>query len=166
MSLLGRVRRFETESLASRYYQAFDVNWKNCTKKSAGTTSWMSTFRRLLDECALAARRGDPAEVLQAFDILFGLLDKIDEFRVEIIFFADEGGSWQVGVDWDRVLPSWFAVLAATADPAEYAQRVGKLVDHHCGHKRDNVIAAATRAATPEQRAALAALPPSDRRRR
>lgn len=166
MSLLDRVRRFEAESLARKYYQAFDVNSKNCLKKSAGTTAWISTFRRLLDGCALAARRGDPAEVLQAFDILFGLLDKVDDFRVDIIFFADEHGSWQVGVDWDRVLPSWFAVLAATAEPQDYAQRVGNLVDHHCGHKRDNVIAVAARAATPEQRAALAALPPSDRRRR
>lgn len=166
ISLLDRVRRFETESLAGKYYQAFDVNSKNCMNQSAGTTSWISTFRRLLDECALAARRGDRAEVLQSFDILFGLLDTIDEFRVEIIFFADEGGSWQVGVDWDRVLPSWFAVLAATAEPEEYAQRVGTLVNRHCGYKRDDVIALAARAATSEQRAALAALPAENHRRR
>lgn len=166
MSLLDRVRRFETESLARKYYQAFDVNSKNCTKKSAGTTSWISTFRHLLDECTQAARPGAPTEVLQCFDILFGLLDKVDDFRVDIIFFADEHGSWQVGVDWDRVLPSWFAVLAATAEPRDYAQRVGTLVDRHCGYKRDKLLAVAARAATPEQREALASLPADHHRRR
>jgi hypothetical protein len=70
------------------------------------------------------------------------------------------------GIDWDRVLPSWFAVLAVTAEPQEYAQRVGDLVNRHCGDKRDDVLAAAARAATPEQRAALAALPADDRSRR
>lgn len=36
-------------------------------------------------------------------DVFYMLDDAID-----VIFFADEGGSWQVGVDWERVLPPWF----------------------------------------------------------
>ena len=40
-----------------------------------------------------------------------------------MIFFADEGGSWMVGVDWRQVLPAWFRVLSATASPAEIARR-------------------------------------------
>jgi hypothetical protein len=52
-------------------------------------------------------------------DILFGLLNHIDKGRDDVIFFEDEGGAWQVGVDWARVLPVWFKVLAATAGPEE-----------------------------------------------
>ena len=69
-------------------------------------------------------------EAREAFDILFGLLRHIDEGHDDVIFFADEGGSWQVGVDWREVLPAWFASLADTADPDEYADAV--LEATHC----------------------------------
>ena len=41
----------------------------------------------------LAAKKEKPAELREAMDILFGLLDHIDECRDDVIFFADEGGS-------------------------------------------------------------------------
>ncbi len=56
-----------------------------------------------------------PAELCAAFDILFGLLDYIDQGNDDVIFFADEGGAWQVDVAWAKVLPSCFRVLSATA---------------------------------------------------
>ena len=77
------------------------------------------------------AKTADPAEVRQAFDIIFGLLDRIDECREDIIFFADEAGAWQVGVHWEKVLPPWFKVLSATAEPEEYAQRIVGLLKRH-----------------------------------
>jgi len=52
--------------------------------------------------------KGDPVDVCQAFEIIFGLLDHIDECLDDVSFFADEARSWQVGVDWNKVLPSWF----------------------------------------------------------
>src|SRR5438093_5397812 len=61
--------------------------------------------------------KSNPTEVRQAMDILFGLLNHIDKGDDDVIFFADEGGSWQVGVDWAKVLPVWFKVLSATAEP-------------------------------------------------
>ncbi len=36
----------------------------------------------------------------------------------------DEGGLWQVAVRWEEVLPTYFAGLAATAEPDAYAQAV------------------------------------------
>jgi hypothetical protein len=43
---------------------------------------------------------------------------------IDVIFFADEGGSWQVGVDWERVLPPWFgAERAARRGGARAARR-------------------------------------------
>ena len=165
-SLLEQVRLFERESLAGKYYEVFNVNSKNCTRQSMGTRAWIAACHRLLDRCVVAAAKGDPSVVRQAFDILFGLLDTIDEFRVDIIFFADEAGSWQVGVDWAKVLPPWFAVLSATAGPQEYAERIGRLLDQHCGYECGKMLVVAAKAGTADQRAALAALPTGNRRRR
>jgi hypothetical protein len=44
--------------------------------------------------------------VCQAFEIVFGLLDHIDECQDDVVFFADEGGSCQIGFDWEKVLPA------------------------------------------------------------
>jgi hypothetical protein len=101
-----------------------------------------------------AVGESDPAEVCQAFDVLLALLDRIDE-GLDIIFFADEGGSWQVGADWAKVLPAWFTSLSATAEPEEYARRVVEVVDKHEKYRRDKHLAKARRIATPAQRKAL-----------
>ena len=123
-NLLAKVKAFEKASLAGEYFESFNVNSKNFTKQSTGTRAWIATYLRHLDRCVTISRIGNPMEVRQAMDILFGLLDHIDECRVDIVFFADEAGSWQVGVDWDKVLPAWFKVLSATAEPEEYARRI------------------------------------------
>ena len=129
-SLLADVKRFEKASLAGEYYESFGVNSKNYTQKSAGTSAWIAEYLRLLDRCVINAKKSNPTEVRQAMDILFGLLDHIDQGHDDVIFFADEGGSWQVGVDWARVLPVWFRVLSATAEPEEYAERIMALLIH------------------------------------
>ncbi|HEY5913693.1 MAG TPA: hypothetical protein VJA21_24155 [Verrucomicrobiae bacterium] len=90
-----------------------------------------------------------------ARDILFGLLDHIDECLDDVIFFADEGGSWQVGVDWAKVLPVWFKVLSSTAEPRDYAERITAMISRHYSYGRDKMLALARRTATPEQRKAL-----------
>lgn len=89
-------------------------------------------------------------------DILFNLLDRIDECRDDIIFFADEGGSWQVGVDWDEVLPVWFKILSATVEPAEYAKRIISLLSSHYSYGREKMLTIAHQTATEPQRQALA----------
>ena len=155
-SLLTDVRRFEKASLAGEYYESFNVNSKNCTQQSAGTSAWIATCRRLLDRCVANAKTNKPVEVRQAMDILFGLLDHIDQCLDDVIFFADEGGSWQVGVDWPKVLPVWFKVLSATAEPQEYAVRITALLSRHYDYGRDKMLAIARRTATTQQRQALA----------
>jgi hypothetical protein len=45
------------------------------------------------------------------------LLDRIDAGDDDILFLADEGGSSALGIDWEKVLPAWFEVLSATANP-------------------------------------------------
>lgn len=61
-----------------------------------------------------------------------------------------------LGVDWEGILPHWFRVLAATAAPEEYAQRITALIGRHYHYGRDKMLAVARRIATPMQRAALA----------
>ena len=89
-------------------------------------------------------------------DILFGLLGHIDECLDDVIFFADEGGSWQVGVDWAKVLPAHFTVLSTTATPEEYAEWITALLSSHYSYGRDNMLAIARQTATSDQRKALA----------
>ncbi len=154
-SLLSEIQAFKQASSAGVYYQAFEVNSKNYTEKSLGTLAWIADCRRLLGRCVAHAVAGNAAETRQAFEIMFGLLNHIDEGEDDVIFFADEGGSWQVGIDWEKVLPAWFRVLSATAEPAEYAQRIAAVLEHHCRYKCVKLLAVAKRMATPVQRLAL-----------
>jgi len=154
--LLTDVKAFEHNSLAGKYYESFNVNSKNYREQSEGTKAWIAECRRLLNRCAAQAGRADPSETCQAFHTIFGLLDRIDDCQGDVIFFADEGGSWQVGVDWDKVLPPWFEVLSATAAPKEYAGRIATLLETHYGYGRDKMLPVALRTATPDQRKALA----------
>lgn len=150
--LLEEVRIFSSRSRAGEYYESFSVDSRNYTSLSLGTTAWIAEFNRLLDRCVELEQRRDSIGVLPAFDILFGLLDHIDEGQDDILFFADEGGAWVVGVDWNKVLPSWFRVLSAAATPEEYAQRIIRMVDHHCRYCREELVSLACKAATAEQR--------------
>jgi len=83
------------------------------------------------------------------------LLSQIDACANDILFFADEGGSWEVGVDWARVLPAWFRVLSATVGPAECAQRIATTLRCHYEQGRIKMLAVARRIATPTQRPAF-----------
>ncbi len=83
------------------------------------------------------------------------MLSQIDACADDILFFADEGGSWEVGVDWESVLPAWFKVLSATVGPAEYAQRIATTLKCHYEHGRVKMLAGARKIATPTQRQAL-----------
>ena len=88
-------------------------------------------------------------------EVCFGLLRHIDEGLDDVIFFADEGGSWQVGIDWRKALPAYFVCLSATASPEEYAARVIGIVSEFQHHDRDRHISTAKRISTPSQRQAI-----------
>ncbi len=109
--VIDKVKAFEEASRRGEYYESFNVNSKNFMDKSEGTEEWIAECERLLEDLLGISCDGDPAEAREAFELLFGLLRRIDEGEDDIIFFADEAGSWQVGVDWPkaegpaRVLP-------------------------------------------------------------
>ena len=154
--LLADAEAFKKASLAGQYYESFNVNSKNYTEQSTGTSAWIAECRRLLDRCIVEEKKSDSTQVRLAFDIIFDLLDHIDECLDDVVFFADEGGAWQVGVDWSKVLPPWFRVLAATVAPADYAEKITALLERHYAYGRDKMLVVARKAATPAQRRALA----------
>lgn len=154
--LLVEIEAFEKASRAGRYYESFDVNSKNHMQKSVGTRSWIADCRRLVSQC-LEATSMPAADRREALDRIIGLLRHIDEGHDDIVFFADEGGSWQVGIDWAKVFPCWFSILAETTAPEEYARRVVADVEEFESFRRDEHLATAERIGTPKHRAALRA---------
>jgi len=53
---------------------------------------------------------------------------------------------------WNRlgeVLPAWFRILSATADPGEYVQRVDAILKKHYDYGRGKMLSVARRVATP-----------------
>lgn len=157
-AILEDVEAFRDDSLAGLYYEAFNVNSRNFMEMSQETTNWIDHFERLINRCITQCRDGEYVQTQKAFKILFNLLDEIDTGSDTIIFFADEAGSWQVGVEWEEVLPCYFTALANVAKPKHFAQDVIHLVTEHVGHDRDMHLKTALSLAKPSQRKALEAL--------
>jgi hypothetical protein len=164
-ALLAEVRKFHDASLGGEYYESFGVNSKNFMEKSEGTEAFIAEFDRLIGKCVHAAVKGPHAPVREAFDLLFALLRRIDNDPESVIFFADEAGAWQVGVDWRIVLPSYFRCLAEGTPGDEFAREVDRAISDFCDYERPRQLAAARRVASPEQKAALRRLPSRARRR-
>jgi len=156
--LVAAVRAFEAASLRRDHYDPFDVNSKNFTETSDGTSAWIAECGRLFERCIEESSQQAPAEACQSFEIMFGLLRFLNSDPDRIVFFADEGGAWQVDVAWADVLKAWFHCLAATATPGDYARKVVDVIDEFDRHNRARHLATARRAATQPQRAALRAL--------
>ena len=154
--LLRAIREFHRESMAGRYYQSFNVNSRNCMEKSRGTAIFIAEHSRLVDACLRAERAGDLDTTAEGLELLIGLMREIDRCERDIVFFADEAGSWQVGVLWDRVLPAWFRSLSPEMDAHEWAETVVDALNDFAGHQMSELLAAARDSGTPEQRAALA----------
>ena len=152
---LRAVQAFDKASRAGKYYQGFNRNSSNYREKSAGTLAFIVEFNHLLDRCVAEEKkikqpRSNPdaaARTREAFDILFGLLDYIDECHDDIIFFADEGGAYER-----------FRLLSATVSPEVYCERITGLLERHYDYGRDKMLAVAHKLATPEQRAAMTAV--------
>jgi len=138
--LLDVVRAFRAASLRGDYYEGFAVNSKNFMEKSDGTETWIAECERLFERCVDGASKGRQNEVRESFEVLLDLLRHIDEGNDDVVFFADEGGSWQVGVGWEAVLPAYVACLSVTAEPDEYAQTVTKVVDDFVRYDRDKYL--------------------------
>lgn len=163
--LLDEVRKFHEASLRGEFYESFNVNSKNFMDKSEGTEAFIAEFDRLLGKCILRATKGSEGPVREAFERLFALLRQIDEDPDSVVFFADEAGSWQIGVDWDVALPAYFQCYAASSAGEEFAREVDRTIKDFADYERPKHLVAARRVANAEQKAALRRLPARERRR-
>jgi hypothetical protein len=118
-SEIDDVTAFDAAARRGEYYVGFNVNSKNFMQLSTGTRAFVADCRRLLDRCVAQSTKGRCA--CPAFGILAALLRYVDEGNDDVVFFADEGGSWQVVGDWAKIFPAWFKCLAKHADPDEFA---------------------------------------------
>jgi len=153
-SLLDEVQGFQAAALRGQYYEEFAVNSKNCMDQSRGTDAFMAEIDRLLARCMRDAARS-PAGARAAFEVLFEVIREIDRCEVDIVFFADEAGSWQLAIDWWRVLPAYFETLAATATADEFAREVVRAVGDLAEADESRLLGDARRIANDEQRRAL-----------
>ena len=154
-NLLSQVKEFRKASLQGVYYDEFDVNYNNSDKLSKGTCIWIAECNRLLSFCVQEAKKGSFPESLESFEIIFNLLRHIDSGRDDIVFFADEGGSWQVNVDWDSVFPAWFICLSKCSASSEYSMRVAQTINEFDRRQRDKHLRIAQTILNQEQAAAL-----------
>jgi len=150
-ALLEEVESFRAESIGGEFYVGFDVNSRNCREQSRGTDEFIAEFDCLVAKCVREAEAEPCQAVTQAFEVLFSVLRAIDEGNDDVLFFADEGGSWSVGVDWRKVLPAYFLCLAQTASAEEYALCVNRLISEFAEHDRGRHMAHAWNVASAEQ---------------
>jgi hypothetical protein len=162
--LLEEVRTFVDASLRGDYYESFNVNSRNYMEKSEGTEAFIAEIDRLFGKCVKAATKGPRATVRMAFELLLAVLHRIDEDSDSVVFFADEGGVWQVGVDWRPTLAAYFQCLAESSSSEEFARAVD-LAICVANYDRSKHMAAARRVANAEQKAALRRLPAGEVRR-
>ena len=148
--LLLEVKCFHKASLRGGYYESFNVNSKNYMDQSSSTKSWIRKCNRFFDLC-ISESKHSPVTSYEALSLLFELLRHIDEGHDNIVFFADEAGSWQVGVDWDKVLPVWFQCLSETSEPNEFVKEVVSVIEYFVGYDRKKYLTIARKKATVEQ---------------
>ncbi len=164
-SLLDEVRSFHEAAMNGEFYEHVEINNTGRREQSAGTDAFIAEFDRLVRRCVGASKVGvepgvcDSAahEVRNAFELLFALLRQIDEGNDDVLAFADEGSSLDVGVNWRVVLPAYFECLAETeaSSPEEFTRAVDKAIAEFGGHDRSLYIDAARAVANAAQSIAL-----------
>ncbi len=54
-------------------------------ERSRGTINWIAEHERLMNRCLIESRDCNPEQMRQAFELLFNLLDEVDECRDDIL---------------------------------------------------------------------------------
>lgn len=135
-TLLDEVRAFSDAAMAGNYYEIVEINNRGRHGQSRATDAFIAEFHRLLHKCIRAADQDVPSGVCESFGLLFGLLRHIDEGRDDVLFFADEGSSSDVGVHWRTALPAYFNCLATTSSPQEFARTVDETITDFVNYDR------------------------------
>ena len=158
-SLIHDVRQLHAAGLGGEYYEECRGHSNNIDDQSRRTDAFIAEFDRLTRWCIRAAKTAPPLAVREAFELLFELLRHIDKGNDAIIFFADEGGSRDIGVDWRVVFPAYFRCVGETASAHVFVQVVDQVIRDFADYQRPHYLQIARRVANADQNAALRALP-------
>jgi len=156
LDVLGEATRFAQASRRGEYYEDFRVDSRNCTELSGGTTAWISDLDRHMRRCIRDAGSAEPRLVVAAFEVLFDLVRRIDRGTEDILFFADDGGSWLFGIDWPKTIEAYASCLAQICTPAKFAATTVAVIDEFERHDRVRLLGVASRAVADAHRDALA----------
>ena len=159
-SLLDEVRAFYDAAMAGKYYKTVEINNRGRQEQSEGTDAFIAEFHRLLRKCIRAADQEVPSGLCESFEFLFGLLSHIDEGNDDVLFFADDGSSLDVGVNWRAALPAYFRCLAERSSPEEFARTVDEAIADFVDYDQPWYLDVARNVANDAQRIALDALMP------
>ena len=165
VSLLDEVRAFYDAAMDGKYYEHVEIGGEGRPQQSRGTDAFIAEFDRLMRNCVRVSEEDiEPAVpdnfwrgVRDCFELLFALLRHIDEGNDDVLAFADDGSSLDVGVNWRVVLPAYFECLAETeaTSPEEFARAVGQVIADFAEHDRARYMDAAYTAANDAQRIAM-----------
>lgn len=154
--LLKNIRKFHDESLNGEYYAPFNTNSKNCRDVPKKTEAWFDKLSDFLREAAALADGGDHAPAVEAFRLLYDLIDRME--RGEEIVFAEELGGWMIHADEKAALKSYMHALAATTGPVEFTDTVIPLLERdETDCLANKVYRSALKFATAGQKKALKA---------
>ncbi len=163
--LLDEVRSFQYAAMDGEFYEHVEINNKGRREQSAGTDAFIAEFDRLMRKSVRAMavgtepglRDGLGHGLRDCFELLFALLRHIDEGNDDVLFFADDGSSLDVGVNWRVVLPAYFACLARAeaSSPEAFARAVDETIEEFAEHDRLRYVDAARAVANDAQRVAM-----------
>lgn len=153
--LLGNVRAFYDAAMAGEYFETAEINNRGRQEQSRGTDAFIAEFHLLLHKCIIAADQEVPSGLRESFEFLFSLLRHINEGNDNVLFFADNGSSLDVGVNWRAALPAYFNCLATTSSPEEFAQTVSETIEDFVDYDWPWYEDVARNVANDAQRAAL-----------
>jgi hypothetical protein len=124
--LLATVGRFCIHARQGHFNEA---SRQSRQEESWGTHEFLARCRMLFERCLAEAEGGGASEVRSALEHLMELLRELDEKPDEIVRFMAEGGSWQVGIDWSKVVPAYARCLAQTASSqAEFESAIERML--------------------------------------
>src|SRR5689334_5742857 len=161
--LLDEVLAWSKAALAGAYYEDYLVTSSNFDLHSNSVDHFIADFDRLLARVLSSVETESAADSREMIELLIAPLRRLDQGMDDVLFFGDEGGSWQIGVNWEEVFSIYFRVLAETATPDEFAYEVNRIIDDFEHFDRPKHRQRARACANAVQRAALDASP---RRRR
>jgi len=135
--IFDEVSGFYTDSINGHYYAPFDINSKNYMDVPEETSEWCGKYGVYLAQTSELSMQGFHEKAIECFQILFNLINQLGE--IEIIF-ADEVGSWMVGVDEELSLTCYMTSLAKYCDEKDFVDHVVPLLQRDSYESLSNKV--------------------------